>query len=41
MEERAAEVLRRKALRLKFSIVLLAASILSFAVRILAEGGVS
>lgn len=41
MEERAAEVLRRKALRLRVSIALLAASILLFAIRILVEGGIS
>lgn len=37
MEERAAQVLRRKALRLSVSIALLAVSILFFALRILVE----
>ena len=41
MEERAAELLRRKALRLRISIALPAGSILFFAVRILVEGGIS
>jgi hypothetical protein len=41
MEERASEVLRKKALRLRISIILLAASILLFAIRILVEGRIS
>lgn len=41
METKAAQLLRRKALRLSVSITFLAASILFFAIRILAEDGIT